>query len=148
MIVTKYKVELVKESAKNYKAYDRKLFSPDDVADLLFSLKVDREAVEVFYLIMLDVRLKLIGVSRLSTGTSSEAVLDRKSALQAALLANADSVMIAHNHPSGDTTPSAADITATKSLSEAFRICGIELLDHIIIGHDEKFTSLRAWGDM
>lgn len=148
MIVTKYKIELVKESAKNYAAYDRKLFCPDDVADLLFSLKVDREAVEVFYLIMLDVRLKLIGVSRLSTGTSNQAIIDRKSALQAALLANADTVMIAHNHPSGDTKPSAADITSTEALSEAFNIVGIKLIDHIIIGHDKKFTSLRASGDM
>lgn len=146
MIVTRYKVELVKESAKNYAAYDRKLFNPDNVADLLFSLEVDREAVEVFFLIMLDVRLKLIGVSRLSTGTSSQAVLDRKSALQTALLANADSVMIAHNHPSGDPKPSTADITATEALSEAFKICGIQLLDHLIIGHDNKFISLRSAG--
>lgn len=148
MIVTKYKIQLVKESAKNYAAYDRKLFNPDQVSDLLFSLEVDREPIEVFYLIMLDRRLKLIGVSRLSTGTSSQAVIDPKSVLQTALLANADTVMIAHNHPSGDPKPSQADISSTEKLAEAFSIFGIDLLDHIIIGHDGLYRSLRSSGYM
>lgn len=148
MIVNKYKLQLVKESARNYSDYDRKLFNPDSVANLLFSLEVDREPVEVFYLIMLDRRLKLIGVSRLSTGTSAMAVFDAKSVLQTALLANADSVMIAHNHPSGDPTPSAADITATEKLADAFGICGIDFVDHLIIGHDGRYKSLRTMGHM
>lgn len=148
MIVTKYKIQLVKESAKNYAEYDRKLFNPEEVSNLLFSLEVDREPVEVFYLIMLDRRLKLIGVSRLSTGTSSQAVIDPKSVLQTALLANADSVMIAHNHPSGDPAPSAADISSTEKLAEAFDIFGITLLDHLIIGHDGTYRSLRSSGYM
>lgn len=148
MIVSKYKIQLVKESAKNYPQYDRKLFNPEEVSNLLFSLEVDREPVEVFYLIMLDRRLKLIGVSRLSTGTSNQAILDRKSALQAALLANSDSVMIAHNHPSGDPKPSAEDIATTEKLAEAFNIFGIDLLDHLIIGHDGLYKSLRAMGYM
>lgn len=148
MIVTKYKIQLVKESARNYPDYDRKLFNPEEVSNLLFSLEVDREPVEVFYLIMLDRRLKLIGVSRLATGTSSQAVFDPKSILQTALLANADTVMIAHNHPSGDPKPSSEDITATEKLAEAFSIFGIDLLDHLIIGHEGSYRSLRELGYM
>lgn len=148
MIVSKYKLQLVKESARNYPDYDRELFNPEEVSNLLFSLEVDREPVEVFYLIMLNRRLKLIGVSRLSTGTSSQAVFDTKSVLQTALLANADSVVIAHNHPSGDPTPSAADISSTEKLADAFSICGINLVDHLIIGHDGRYNSLRTSGHM
>lgn len=148
MIVTKYKIQLVKESARNYPDYERKLFKPEVVSNLLFSLEVDREPVEVFYLIMLDTRLKLIGVSRISTGTSAMAVIDPKSILQTALLANAASVMIAHNHPSGDPTPSASDISSTEKLADAFSIFGIDLLDHLIIGHEGSYKSLRELGYM
>ena len=148
MIVSKYKLQLVKESARNYSEYDRELFNPKEVSNLLFSLEVDREPVEVFYLIMLDRRLKLIGVSRLSTGTSAMAVFDVKSVIQTALLANADSVIIAHNHPSGDPTPSAADIRATEKLAEAFGVFNIDLFDHLIIGHDGRYKSLRTLGHM
>ena len=62
-----------------------------------------------------------------------------------AVLQNAASIIICHNHPSGDITPSQEDINITKRLYEAGRILGIELLDHIIIG-DNKYTSLKEKG--
>ena len=68
--------------------------------------------------------------------------------MQAALLGNAYGIMLAHNHPSGDSRPSASDILATKKVDEAAELLGINMLDHVVIGHDGEFTSLKEHGYM
>ena len=62
------------------------------------------------------------------------------------LLGNAYAIMLAHNHPSGDSRPSASDIYATKKVEEAAELMGMNMLDHIIVGHDRQYTSLKAEG--
>ena len=142
MIVNKYRIELVKESGTQYQEYNRKLDGPDEVARLLFDMGLDRGAVESMYLILLDTRLRLIGLVRLATGTCNTAMLDIRGMIQAALMANAVNVMLAHNHPSGDSTPSGADIEATRRAQDACATVGVKLLEHIILGHDGRYTSL------
>jgi DNA repair protein RadC len=65
--------------------------------------------------------------------------------MKSAILSNAASIIVGHNHPSGKTEPSREDIEVTKRLVEAGKIIGIEVLDHIIVG-DETFTSLKEKG--
>ncbi|MFB8590156.1 JAB domain-containing protein [Enterococcus casseliflavus] len=62
---------------------------------------------------------------------------------KSAILNNAASVIVAHQHPSGDITPSMEDINVTKRLVEAGRLLGIEVLDHLVVNSDNSFTSLK-----
>ena len=147
MILNTFKLQLVKESGKSYPQYERgEVTSPNKVAELLFDLEVDKEPIESFYLILYDVRLKVIGLTKLSTGTINQSVVDIRSIMQTALLGNAYAIMLAHNHPSGDAWPSASDIHSTKRVEEAAELLGIHMLDHIVIGHDRQYTSLKEQG--
>ncbi len=65
--------------------------------------------------------------------------------MKSAILSSAASIMVAHNHPSGETTPSREDVDVTKRLAEAGKLMSIELLDHLIIG-EGKYTSLKEKG--
>ena len=62
------------------------------------------------------------------------------------MLANAACVVLGHNHPSGDPTPSPEDVTLTSRLQEAGRLLGIDVLDHIVIGHSGRYTSFKETG--
>lgn len=147
MILNTFKLQLVKESGKSYPQYERgEVTSPNKVADLLFSLEIDKEPIESFYLILYDVRLRVIGFIKLSTGTINQSLVDIRSIMQTALLGNAYAIMLAHNHPSGDSRPSASDIYTTKKVEEAAELMGMNMLDHIIVGHDRQYTSLKAEG--
>jgi DNA repair protein RadC len=70
--------------------------------------------------------------------------LGAREVFQKALLANAVSIILMHNHPSGDPTPSRQDIEVTKKIADAGNLIGIELLDHIIVG--DSYTSLKEKG--
>lgn len=67
---------------------------------------------------------------------------------RAAILANAASIVVAHNHPSGNPTPSPEDLRVTRKLCEVGALLDIPLLDHVIVGPDERFSSLRRMGHM
>jgi DNA repair protein RadC len=118
--------------------------SADAVA--LMAPLVESEAVEVGYVICLTVRLEVIGYHQLSRGSLTEVVMHPREVYKAAALANAASVVLVHNHPSGDPTPSPDDLHITNRLKEAGDLMGIELLDHVIIGSRNRFVSIRELG--
>lgn len=89
----------------------------------------------------LNSRYQLIHDEVISIGTLTSNVVHPREVFQPALQYNAAAVIIAHNHPSGETTPTEADIEITKQLINAGKILGIDILDHIIIGKDD-FTSI------
>jgi len=146
MILNKYKLQLVKEQGRNYPQYDREMTAPDKIASLLIEIGVDKEPTESFYMILCDTRFKITGITKLATGTLDMAIVDTRSMMQAALLGNAAAIIIAHNHPSGDSRPSRADIASTERVEQAAQLLGIRLLDHIIIGHDGDYSSLKELG--
>ena len=84
--------------------------------------------------ILLDTRFKLLRVEEIALGTISECVAHPREVFRPALVHSAFAVILAHNHPSGDPSPSAADIQMSRRMAEAARILQIRLLDHIIIG--------------
>jgi DNA repair protein RadC len=94
---------------------------------------IQDKAKEHFKLIVLNTRNKIIGISNISTGTLNTSLVHPREVFKDAIIKNAASVVLAHNHPSGDTEPSENDLTITKRLVEAGKILGIEVLDHIII---------------
>ena len=102
----------------------------------------DREHVLALYL---DTQRELIGVHVVSVGSVSEAVLCGREVYKAALLLNAASVVVAHNHPSGEPEPSYQDRARTEVLEHAGVLLGVQLADHVIIG-DERYFSFRNAG--
>jgi DNA repair protein RadC len=98
------------------------------------------KAKEHFKLILLNPRNKIIGISTISIGTLNASLVHPREVFKDALMHTAASVVLAHNHPSGDPEPSEDDITITKRLIEAGKILGVEVIDHIIVGKNGFFS--------
>lgn len=135
-------VKLVKESSLLYK--ERNIRSPEDAYKLMkhFLGDLDREA---FIVINLDVKNSPVSINICHVGSLNASIVHPREVMKTAILSNAASIMVGHNHPSGNSSPSSEDIEVTKRLVEAGKIIGIELLDHIIVG-DDNFVSLKEKG--
>lgn len=139
------KLQLVKEKA-GYYHIPEKITSPEAAYHTILEvLELDKEPQEVLVLISLDVKHKVIGVDKISVGTLNASIVHPREVFKKALANNAALIMLAHNHPSGDSKPSPEDIQVTDRIKQAGDILGVELLDHIIIG-DETFVSLKEMG--
>jgi len=98
------------------------------------------KAKEHFKLILLNPRNKIIGISTISIGTLNASLVHPREVFKDAIMHSAASVILAHNHPSGDPEPSEDDLTITKRLTEAGKILGVEVIDHIIVGKNSFFS--------
>jgi len=118
--------------------------SPGDAAGLVMEemRHLDREH---FRALLLNTRNQVIANDEVSIGTLNTSSVHPRELFRNAIKRSAASLVLVHNHPSGDATPSKEDLDVTRRLSEAGKIIGIEVLDHIIIG-DNKFTSFKAEG--
>jgi DNA repair protein RadC len=124
----------------------RALTSPRDVKDHLRILLQDYPH-EVFAVLLLDTRHKIIGFHELFRGTIDSSAVYPREVAKLALEHNAAALILTHNHPSGDPTPSRADIQLTKLLIESLALIGVKVLDHIVVSaHD--CVSLAERGDM
>jgi DNA repair protein RadC len=126
------------------------LDGPEPIADLL---REENRAydVEHFQVVLLNTRRRLIRVEKISQGTLDTILVHPREVFKPAIAANASAVVLAHNHPSGDPTPSEADIKVTRDLIRAGQLLKIEVLDHVIIGRatqerPKDFVSLRELG--
>ena len=136
--------ELSRRIAKRQAAMRLKFSSPDTIAgyymeDMRYLTK------ERLILIMLDSRLGLISDIVLSIGTVNSSLVSPSEVFYEACRNKAVSIVLVHNHPSGDSNPSRQDIEVTDKISKAGEILGIHLIDHIIIG-DNNYTSLKEYG--
>lgn len=113
-----------------------------DVVDLLRLIWDENsiDHVESFYILLINRANKVLGYKLLSQGGLSGTVVDPKIIFQAALLANASSVILAHNHPSGNVKPSESDIRITKKVIDAGKLLELQCLDHVIITSDSFFS--------
>ena len=100
----------------------------------------DIEHTESFYVILLNRANRVLGTKLISTGGISGTVVDPKVIFQSALLANASSIILAHNHPSGNTKPSESDIRITGKVAEGGKLLEISVLDHLIITSESFFS--------
>jgi DNA repair protein RadC len=98
------------------------------------------KAKEHFKLILLNPRNKIVGISTISIGTLNASLVHPREVFKDAIKHSAASIVLAHNHPSGDPDPSEDDLTITKRLKEAGKILGVEVIDHIIIGKNGFFS--------
>lgn len=126
------------------------LDTPERVADLLRE-EMRLENVERFQVLLLNTRRRLISVDRLSQGTLDSLLVHPRDVFRSAIAANAAAIILAHNHPSGDPTPSESDIKVTRDLIRAGQLLKIDVLDHIIVGRATQerakdYVSLRELG--
>ena len=109
----------------------------------LFSF-LQQETKEHFIVLHLDVKNRILCIDRVSAGTMTASLIHPREVFKTALLSSAASLLLIHNHPSGDPTPSRDDISITEKLKGAGEIMGIAVLDHVIIG--DGYVSLKEKG--
>ena len=132
--------ELAKRMSQPINKKQIKICSSDDVANLFFE-ELQFEKVEHVKLLLLNAKNVVTRIVDVSKGGVNSAIVEPKEILQEAIKAGIPKIILVHNHPSGDSTPSSADIELTKRLYKAANILGIQLLDHIVIG-DMCYTSI------
>ena len=138
--------ELNKRMTKAKRKQGVQLLSPEAVAGYYME-DMRHLATEHILLVMLDSKSKILKEEVISTGTVNASILAPREIFLRALRAGAVNIILLHNHPSGDPTPSTEDISTTKRIKEAGLLIGIKLIDHIIIG-DNRFKSLKEIGLM
>lgn len=140
------RVKLVRESSHIYSFSSREVSSPDVVADVINEvLDLNHEPQEIVCEIMLNTKNHIVGVMEVTRGTLDSSLVHPREVFRGAILHNAASIILCHNHPSGDSAPSREDMKVTERIKQAGKVLGIDLLDHVIIGNGE-YTSIREEG--
>jgi len=142
--ISRFRVQLVRESTCT--APFRIISSPYEAHALLHELLDDADR-EHFLVLMLDNRHYLIGINTVSIGTLNASLVHPREVFKPALLCNTAAVLLAHNHPSGDPSPSAEDLALTARLKQSGELLGVAVLDHLIIG-ENTFVSLKERGQL
>lgn len=138
-----YSLKLVKEKSMLFDAETIIIKQPEDAYAIVSSvLKLQHKPVEHFGILALNTLSAVVGIHVLAIGTIDATHIHQREIFKAALMNNATYIVMFHNHPSGDPTPSQDDITITQQIEIAAQVMGIPILNHIIIGED-SFFSLR-----
>lgn len=134
--IPRYSVTLVKERSVDLKEYSNVSNSrvAAEAARMIASEQSDRE---LFMVITLDTKNRIIGINVVSIGSLAASVVHPRETLKMAILQNAAAIIMVHNHPSGDPSPSREDIEVTQRMESAGKIVGIKVLDHIVLGDTE-----------
>lgn len=140
----KYDLEMVRE--KSYTAETKKLSNPEDVYEVLKVVGLHKSPREKFYMVALDTKNEILGIREVSSGTLNGTLVHPREVFQIAIMLGSACMILAHNHPSGDVTPSSEDIEITKRLIQAGELIGIPVADHIIVGNE--FLSFKREGLM
>ena len=137
-------IKMVRESSVLYNI--RRISEPKDIVDLgkKFLDELDREELIVA---CLNTKNEVNSVNVVSIGSLNNSIVHPREVFKTAILSNAASIVMIHNHPSGDVTPSKEDKEITLRIKESGTILGICLLDHIIIGND-TYYSFKEHGDI
>lgn len=126
------------------------LDTPEAVADLMREDMRLRDR-ETFQVLLLNTRRRLIDVARIADGTLDTILVHPREVFRPAIAANASAIVLVHNHPSGDASPSEADIKVTRDLIRAGQVLKIAVLDHVVLGRKSEqrskdYVSLRELG--
>lgn len=137
-------IQLGKEKSGLYES--NKIESALDVFNIAdkYLANADREH---FCVMCLDTKNKVNCINTVSVGSLNSSIVHQREVFKAAILSNANAIILFHNHPSGDPTPSREDVDATKKIAQAGEIMGIELIDHVIVG-DGRYYSLKEKGQI
>lgn len=129
---------------EEYKEYETRpiMSTPGKVYEILKPMMLSDK--EVFFLISMNTKNGITAIRTISIGSLNTSIVHPREVFRAAMLDDAASIIVAHNHPSGDPTPSGEDIEITKKLTESGNIVGIKLLDHVIIGEGRHYSMNEA----
>ena len=119
---------------------------PGSAAALLVP-RLESEPVEVCVALLVNTKRRVLGVHEVGRRTLDTCIVHPRDVFKVALLANAAAVILAHNHPSGDTQPSIEDVRRRARLRQAADLVGIELLDFIIVGQGGRYVSFQERGE-
>ncbi len=134
-LAVRYEVETLPERDPDAPA----LSSPEGVQRLL-GPEMETLAHEQVRVLLLDRRNRVVGQRVIYQGNAYSSVVRPAEVLRPAVLEGVPHIIVAHNHPSGDASPSPQDIRVTKDLAEAAKLLGVELLDHVVIGRSETVS--------
>lgn len=129
-----YETLEVREDIAMYMPADRRYSAPSQIADLFSFLTT--ETKEYFFTVHLDGKNRIACVDCVSVGSLNQSIVHCREVFKTALIASAAAIVLVHNHPSGDPSPSSEDLAITRRLKEAGEIIGINVMDHIIVGTD------------
>jgi DNA repair protein RadC len=139
-----YEIQRIKQVVQEVEARHI-IRCPEDAARVAAHFIGDDDR-EVFFVMCLNTKNEVVAVHRCHIGSLNASIVHPREVFKAAILNNAASIIVAHQHPSGDVTPSKEDVEMTRRLAEAGRILGIEVLDHLVINYKAEYTSLKERG--
>lgn len=138
-------VELIYRTDSKFK--ERQKISNTKDAHYLLRNNWDENKIELLEqakILLLNRAMQVLGIYNVSSGGTSGTVVDAKQIFAVALKANASSIILAHNHPSGNLNPSNADVNLTNKLYKAGKLLDIDMLDHLIITKDDYYSFADA----
>jgi DNA repair protein RadC len=133
-----YETITVQEDISNYLKPSQRYTAPRQVFDTFKFLM--QETKEMFITLHLDGKNRIICMDLVSIGSLNQSIVHPREVFKTACLSNAAAIILVHQHPTGDPSPSSEDIAITRRLKEAGEIMGIKVLDHIIIGDGEYLS--------
>lgn len=136
--------ELARRMARGKRLFGTRISSPEDVVSY-YNVQLKYQQKECLIIVILDSKNRIISEEIISVGTLNSSIADPREIFLAALRKNGASVILLHNHPSGDPMPSREDILTTERIAKAGCLLGIPLSDHIILGQN-SYISLKAEG--
>lgn len=136
MKIPQYRISLVRE-----RSVPVRLTTPDRAGDVAYELlrDADREKLVVIYL---NGRNEIVGAEIVAVGAAHGVMVTAKEVFRGAIVAGASAVILAHNHPSGDPTPSAEDIEMTAKMHAAGELLGVQVLDHVVVAPNGRHVSM------
>lgn len=135
--------ELAKRISKPIENIKTKIKMPQDIVNLLMD-ELKTEKREIVKVIIMNSKNVILKIQTISQGGTNSVQVETKDILMEAIKIGAPKIIMVHNHPSGESTPSKEDIEFTQKLEKAAEILGIGLLDHIIIGYNQ-YTSIKSY---
>lgn len=141
-----YEIVSIKQVVRESEFEVTQITSPEDAVHAI-QKEIGDEDREVFLVLCLNTKNHVVAIHRASIGGLNSAIVHPREVFKSAILNNSASIIVAHNHPSSNPSPSPEDIEVTKRLVEAGMILGIEVLDHVIVS-STQFVSLKEKGYM
>lgn len=139
-----YKIKLQMIKQDNVRITDKTMTNAIDIIDFINSIEgYDKAINENVIVIMLNTKNKIIAYSEIGIGANNNCYIDIPSIFKTLFTTNTSKFILAHNHPSGDATPSKEDIATTKKIKEVSELMGVQFLDHIIIGENEYKSIMK-----
>jgi DNA repair protein RadC len=141
-----YEIQRIKQVIQEIEGGEKYIVrSPQDGANIA-SMFIGDEDREVFFVMCLNTKNQVVAVHRCHVGALNASIVTPREVFKSAILNNSASIIVSHQHPSGDVNPSREDIDVTKRLVECGKILGIEVLDHIIVNDKSEYYSMKEKG--